>query len=232
VGDNGGQALQFFVRAIACTPEALSDPAPSPPLTLAQANPVAEFDAPASAATGARVDFTDRSVRATSWLWVVDEPPFQAFLTPSLSYTFRTAGTHTVFQIASNGNGSDVRSRVLTITAAGAPREAAVETLALDTRDPERQRLRALHVRRGTLLLVRAHDAVLWLRLVDGERLAAERRVVVPAGVDLRMDLSAYVPEGDYELELVGWQTFEASVEKPAPRQRDDADPPRHDERP
>jgi uncharacterized repeat protein (TIGR01451 family) len=217
VGANGGQPLQLFVRAIACQPEAASSEATSQPVVLGNANPSADFTGPTSATVGQSVTFTERSSNTTSWLWVTDETPFTSSTSQSFTYAFKTAGTHVVYLIASNGNGSALVTRVVNV----APASAAPQALALSAAahplfaTATGAAADDVEIRSGVMLRLGAPGdtpAVVFLRLSKDGRAAVERRLVLTPGQTAAYDLGAYVPPGTYALELVTWRPLEGEV--------------------
>jgi PKD repeat protein len=229
-GANGDQPIQLFVRAAACAPEQTGAVAQSPAYPLSP--PVADFDAPAEATVLQPVVFTDRSAQATSWLWIVDEggsPGTQQ----SFSHTFQTTGTHTVALLASNGNGTSMRTRTINVrpgssnVVANARRERRLEP-----GDPDRLYLAGLELTPPGPALLRlapsgSEAVVCYLRVLDPDGgVLRERRLVPAAGAESAYDLKAWTAADRIDLDLACSGTVQAAVEQersrvPEPRERE-----------
>jgi CSLREA domain-containing protein len=222
--------ITLFVRALACTPEKSGPTAQSDPVALLLTPPVADFSPSPNARVGTPVVFTDTSSpQATSWLWVFDDGATDTRQSPSHSFT--TAGGHTASLIASNGAGSSTKSETFTVSASTSTsleeRAIVISAVALDESNPVRRRGRVhLSAPGSTWLRVRSQEAgntVLFLRFLDGSgALVQERSLTIGAGEESMNDLAAWGLTGDWTIELVGAQKFEAAIleaRRPSPRE-------------
>jgi len=217
-GANGDQPVQLFVRAVACAPEQTGAVAQSPAYPLSP--PVADFDAPAEATVLQPLVFTDRSSQATSWLWIVDEgasPGTQQ----SFTYAFQTTGTHTVALLATNGNGTNMRTRSINVRpGASSVVATAARSRRLGPSGPDRLGLPGLDLTPPGPALLRlapaGSDAVVcYLRLLEPDgSLLRERRLVSPPGGDSVYDLKAWTVLERIDLDLACSGPVQAAVEQ------------------
>ena len=218
-GNNDSITLQ--VRG-ACSDSVFSDPTVT---TVSPSPPEAQFSVAPSVGAGIPVTFTDTSdPDATSWLWLFGDGT-DASTDQSVTHTFASVGTYTVFLIASNGAGSSSTSHPIEVTseAAGAARRI-LQSLAFDASNPERQRLNGIDLSGagGRWLHVRSleqTEAILFLRFLNPTGVVAlERRLSISPGQDAAFDLTAYGLEGTYDLELVALRRITASLVAPLDR--------------
>ena len=217
-GANGDQPIQLFVRAVACAPEQTGPVAQSPAYPLSP--PVADFEAPAEATVLQTVVFTDRSSQATSWLWLADEgasPGTQQ----SFTYAFQTTGTHTVALLASNGNGTNMRTRTINVRpVASSVVATAARSRRLGPAGPDRLGLPGLDLTPPGPALLRLASAgseavVCYLRLLEPDgSLLRERRLVSSAGADAVYDLKAWTVLERIDLDLACSGPVQAAVEQ------------------
>ncbi len=223
------EPITAFVRAYGCSPEVSGSVAQSDSVALQTVPPAANFTPSPSARVGTPIVFTDTSSpQATNWLWIFDDGAVDTRQSPS--HVFVTAGSHTVFLVASNGAGSSSKALTLEVLPASgstaAERRSSTPTI-FDASDPERRTARVrlsglgstwLHVRTGE-----DAETILFLRFVGPDGfLAAERRLSVIPGEEAVFDLGAYGLAGEYALELVSAQRFDARIlqsKRPDPRE-------------
>ncbi|MEO8192013.1 MAG: Ig-like domain repeat protein [Acidobacteriota bacterium] len=214
------EPITAFVRAYGCSPEVSGNVVQSDSIALQTVPPAANFTVSPSARVGVPVVFTDTSSpQATNWLWIFDDGAVDTRQSPS--HLFVTAGSHTVFLVATNGAGSSSRALTLTVLPASASalaeRRLSPQPLSFDASDPERRTARVRLAGIGsTWLYVRTREAgetILFLRFLaaDGS-VAAERRLSVTPGDEAVFDLGAYGLAGEYSLELVGAERFDAHI--------------------
>jgi PKD repeat protein len=109
-------------------------PAPTPPVADFTASPLSG-DAPLT------VDFSDASSNTpTSWLWDFGDSTTSTAQHPSKIYA--TPGTYTVELTATNGDGSDVHTAVITVLEAGDPLPAPSGDAITDILRVRRHRMR------------------------------------------------------------------------------------------
>ncbi len=214
--------ITAFVRAYGCNPEQGSATAQSPTVTLLVSPPIANFTASPSPRVGSPVTFTDTSSpQATSWLWVFDDGATDP--TQSPTHTFSISGPHTVYLIASNGAGSSTKALTLSVGAAAAAsqtRGILMTSTSFDESNPERRRANVHVPGEGTSWLrirnLESSNALLFLRFLDSTgKLMRERSLTVAGGAEARYDLGAYGLSGEWTVEIVSAQKFEASVAEP-----------------
>ena len=214
------EPITAFVRAYGCSPEVSGNVAQSDSVALQTVPPAADFTPSPSARVGSPVVFTDTSSpQATNWLWIFDDGALDTRQSPS--HVFITAGSHTVFLVASSGAGSSSKALTLIVSPASggtaAERRSAPLISVFDAADPERRTARVrLSGPGSTWLYVRTGEnaeTILFLRFVrlDGS-IAAERRLSVTPGEEAVFDLGAWGLVGEYALELVGAQRFDAHI--------------------
>lgn len=220
--------ITAFVRAFSCSPEQAGGTAQSDTISLLVTPPIANFSVSGSPRAGAPVTFTDTSSpQATSWLWVFDDGATDSRQSPT--HTFATAGSHIVYLIASNGAGSSTKAMLVIVASATAASLDAVlmtET-EFDKSDPERRRAHVRLSGEGSawLKVINRENSVtlLFLRFLDGAgNLARERALTIGPGDQASYDLGAYGLSGDWTLEIVGVQKFEARVvqaRRPSPKE-------------
>ena len=100
--------LLFLLMAGACNRSGAPEP-----------KPVAQFDAPASAETGAAITVRNTSTAATSYEWTWGDGTSSTSPTPA--HAFSLTGNFRVLLRASSPTGSDTLSRVITIRRGGLP---------------------------------------------------------------------------------------------------------------
>lgn len=218
-GNNDSITLQ--VRG-ACSDSVFSDPTVT---TVSPSPPEAQFSVAPSVGAGIPVTFTDTSdPDATSWLWLFGDGT-DASTDQSVTHTFASVGTYTVFLIASNGAGSSSTSHPIEVTSeAAAAARRILQSLAFDASNPERQRLNGIDLpgAGGRWLQVRSleqTEAILFLRFLNPTGVVAlERRLSISPGQDAAFDLTAYGLEGTYDLELVALRHITASLVAPLDR--------------
>ncbi|MDQ2870932.1 MAG: Ig-like domain repeat protein [Acidobacteriota bacterium] len=221
--------ITAFVRAYGCSPETSGAVAQSDPVALQTVPPAANFTTSPTILVGTPVVFTDTSSpQATSWLWIFEDGAIDTRQSPS--HVFLTAGSHTVFLVASSGAGSTTKSVTFDVLpASGATRvERRSSVLAsFDASDPERRTAPVVLPGVGSTWLHVSNregvETVLFLRFIGADgAVAAERRLSVTAGDEAIFDLGAYGLIGEYFLELVGAQRFDAHIvqsRRPDPRE-------------
>ncbi|MCA1610131.1 MAG: Ig-like domain repeat protein [Acidobacteria bacterium] len=212
--------ITAFVRAYGCSPEAAGPVGQSDPVALQTVPPAANFIPSPSSRVGTPVVFTDTSSpQATNWLWIFDDGAIDTRQSPS--HVFLTAGSHTVFLVASSGAGSTTKALIIDVLpasgASAAERRSSPVPSAFDASDPERRTARVRLPGAGsTWLHVSSRESVetvLFLRFIGADgAVAAERRLSVAAGDEATFDLGAYGLTGEYGLELVGAQRFDAHI--------------------
>ena len=221
--------ITAFVRAFNCSPEESGPTVQSATIALLVSPPIANFSASPSPQVGSAITFTDTSSpQATSWLWVFDDGGTDSHQSPS--HAFTTAGSHTVFLIASNGAGSSTKSLVISVASASAAslgREVLMTSAPFDSSNPERRRAHVQLAGEGAVWLrvqnYEASDSLLFLRFLDGAgHLVRERSLTVAAGAEAIYDVGAYGLTGGWTLEIVGAQKFDAAVvevRRPSPKE-------------
>lgn len=212
--------ITAFVRAYGCSPESAGPVGQSDPVALQTVPPAANFTPPPEPRVGAPAVFTDTSSpQATNWLWIFDDGAIDTRQSPS--HVFLTAGSHTVFLVASSGAGSTTKALAIVVLpasgATAAERRPSPVPSAFDASDPERRTARVRLPGAGsTWLHVVSREnveTVLFLRFIDaGGQVAAERRLSVSAGDEAIFDLGAYGLTGEYGIELVGAQRYDAHI--------------------
>ena len=218
-GNNNSITLQ--VRA-ACSASVFSD---ATTYTVSPSPPGARFSVTPSVGAGMPVTFTDTSdPDATSWLWLFGDGT-DASTNQSVTHTFASVGTYTVFLIASNGAGSGSASQQIEVTSDAVPAaRLATETSPFDASHPERQRLNAIDLSGAGHRWLRVQsqeqtETILFLRFLDPTgALVLERRLSVSPEQDAAFDLTAYGLEGSYDLELVSLRPVTASIVQPPDR--------------
>ncbi len=212
--------ITAFVRAYGCSPEVSGNVAQSDTVALQTIPPDASFTPSPSPRVGSPMVFTDTSSpQATNWLWIFDDGAIETRQSPS--HVFVTAGSHTVFLVASNGAGSSSRSLTFTVLPASAAtvseRRPWAVPATFDAADPERRTARVRLAGVGsTWLHIRTREAgetLLFLRFLASDgAVAAERRLAVAPGEEAVFDLGAYGLAGEYTLELVGAERYDAHI--------------------
>jgi hypothetical protein len=214
-GSNDPITLQ--VRS-ACSDSVVSEPAEA---TVSPSPPGAQFStSQLPFGVGEPVIFTDTSVpAATSWLWLFGDGSDPA-TDQSVTHTFASEGTYTVFLIASNGAGSSAASETIPVPTDVMPSAVlTLESRPFDASSKERQRLAGVALAGASpqWLHVKSQEtsrrAVAFLRFLDSSgALALERRLSVSPGQEAVFDLNAYGLRGTYDLELVSLRPVTASV--------------------
>ncbi|MEP6767371.1 MAG: Ig-like domain repeat protein [Acidobacteriota bacterium] len=212
--------ITAFVRAYGCSPETSGAVAQSDSVALQTVPPAADFTTSPTALVGTPVVFTDTSSpQATSWLWIFDDGAIDTRQSPS--HVFLTAGSHTVFLVASSGAGSTTKSVTFDVLpesgATRVERRSSVLASSFDASDRERRTARVVLPGVGSTWLHVSNregvETVLFLRFIGADgTVAAERRLSVTAGDEAIFDLGAYGLIGEYFLELVGAQRFDAHI--------------------
>lgn len=207
--------IQLNVQAFACSPEVGSPVATSATASLAK--PGADFAMPATAGLNVPVTLTDSSnPQATSWLWIYADGTRDT--SQPQSHSFTASGSQQVALIASNGSGTDVKVKSITIAASVVTQAASENVRRFDTRDDGRQVLEGVRIEtpESTWLHVTslsAEPATIYLHFV-GENGATllERRLELEAFSNGKYDLAAYGLKGKYKLEAVSTAALVAWV--------------------
>ena len=198
--------LTLFVRA-GCSALVTSSDAASP--TYSPAPPVADFTS-STARINSPVTFTDTSSpQATSWLWIFDDGGTSNVQSPT--HTFTTGGTHRVALIASNGSGSSLTIKEVSVSAATSGSGAVTSSVrSFKTSDGRRWHLPQVAISgdRSLWLELTAREteteAIVYLRFVDAQgQMVLERRLSIAPGQSAVNDIAAYGLEGIYTLEIV-----------------------------
>jgi PKD repeat protein len=209
--------ITLYVRAH-CNGEVSSPEVASATYSLAP--PVADFTF-SSARVGSPVIFTDiSSPQATSWLWIFDDGATSTEQSPT--HTFTTAGTHRVALIASNGSGSDLEIKDVSVSASTSSGGAVTSSVRSFQRSATgRARLPDVAIS-GTdpvwleLTSQATEEAIVYLRFIDSEGwVVLERRLSVAPGQPAVNDVSAYGLVGVYTLEIVSSQPITALLAEP-----------------
>jgi plastocyanin len=204
--------ITLHVRAVGCTPEETGPEAASPTYSLAP--PVASFRASrTTVAVGEPVSFTDTSSpQATAWFWFFGDGGFATGQNPQ--HTFATSGTFGVQLVAVNGSGASVSPiQLITVNPSALARAEASGRVWFAGKKAARHEFRSDG--RGTLALESGEESTVYVRLVRGGDLVLERRVVLGACEEARLDLAAYLEKlpGAVGVEVVADRPVAAALE-------------------